>query len=92
MSKILKVKARQVFDSRGNPTVEAEVQVNNNYNGVSISPSGASKGKKEALEKRDNDENIFLGKSINENIFIINSKIKDTLVGVNIEDQVSIDK
>ena len=72
-----------VFDSRGYPTVEAEVQVDNNFYGTSISPSGASKGKKEALEKRDNDENIFLGNSINENIFIINNKIKDTLVGVN---------
>ena len=90
--KITNVIGRMVFDSRGYPTVEAEVQVNNNFYGASISPSGASKGKKEALEKRDNDENIFLGNSINENIFIINNKIKDTLVGINVEDQISIDK
>ena len=90
--KITNVVGRMVFDSRGYPAVEAEVQVNNNYNGVSISPSGASKGKKEALEKRDANENMFLGNSINENIFIINNKIRDTLVGVNIEDQALIDK
>ncbi len=90
--KITNVIGRMVFDSRGFPTVEAEVQVNNNYNGVSISPSGASKGKKEALEKRDANESIFLGKSIDENVFIINNKIKETLIGVNIEDQGLIDK
>ena len=78
--KITNVIGRMVFDSRGYPTVEAEVQVNNNFYGASISPSGASKGKKEALEKRDNDENIFLGNSINENIFIINNKIKDKIL------------
>ena len=57
--KITDVIGRMVFDSRGYPTVESEVQVDNNFYGASISPSGASKGKKEALEKRDNDENIF---------------------------------
>ena len=86
--KITNVIGRMVFDSRGYPAVEAEIQVNNNFHGISISPSGASKGKKEALEKRDNNENMFLGNSINENVFIINNKIKDTLVGVDVEDQV----
>ena len=90
--KITNVIGRMVFDSRGYPTVEAEVQVNSNFNGVSISPSGASKGKKEALEKRDANKNMFLGNSIDENVFIINNKIKDTLVGINVEDQISIDK
>ena len=53
---ITNVKGRMVFDSRGNPTVEAEVQINNNYYAKAISPSGASKGKNEAIEKRDNDK------------------------------------
>ena len=52
--KITNVVGRMVFDSRGYPTVEAEVQVDNNFYGASISPSGASKGKKEALEKYSN--------------------------------------
>ena len=85
--KITDVIGRMVFDSRGYPTVEAEVQVDNNFYGASISPSGASKGKKEALEKRDNDENLFLGNSINENVFIINNKIKivtgTTVIAIN---------
>ena len=72
--KITNVIGRMVFDSRGYPTVEAEVQVNYNFYGAAISPSGASKGKKEALEKRDNNVNIFSGNSIDENIFFINSK------------------
>ena len=74
--KITNVVGRMVFDSRGYPAVEAEVQVNNNYNGVSISPSGASKGKKEALEKRDANENMFLGNSINENYLLLIIKLK----------------
>ena len=57
--KITNVIGRMVFDSRGNPTVEAEVQVNNNFYGASISPSGASKGRKEALEKRDNFSSLL---------------------------------
>ena len=91
-NKISNIIGRMVFDSRGKPTVEAEIIVNGEVSGSSIAPSGASTGKKEALEKRDNDENIFLGNSINENLFIINNKIKETLVGINVEDQVSIDK
>ena len=92
LKKITNVIGRMVFDSRGYPTVEAEVQVNNSFYGTSISPSGASKGKKEAIEKRDNNKNLYLGNSVNENVFIINNKIKDILVGINIEDQISIDK
>ena len=89
---ITNVKGRMVFDSRGNPTVEAEVQINNNYYAKAISPSGASKGKKEALEKRDNDNNKFYGMSIDQNISIINKEIKETLIGLDIEDQIKIDR
>ena len=62
MTKITKVKSRQVFDSRGNPTVEAEVYLNNGISATAISPSGASTGTFEAHELRDQDVNNFLGK------------------------------
>ena len=78
-NKITNVKGRMVFDSRGNPAVEAEVQINNYYYAKAISPSGASKGKNEALEKRDNDNNKFNGMSIDQNISIIPKKYNDLL-------------
>ena len=64
MSKILKVIGRQVFDSRGNPTVEAEVFLNNKVKASAIVPSGASTGAFEAYELRDGNKNNFLGKSV----------------------------
>ena len=74
MSKILKVKARQVFDSRGNPTVEAEVYIKNN-SASAICPSGASTGTFEAFEKRDKKNNRYLGKSAFSAINLLNTKI-----------------
>ena len=65
MAKIKSIKGRQVFDSRGNPTVEAEVFLENNISATAISPSGASTGAFEAHELRDQDKNKFLGKSVN---------------------------
>ncbi len=64
MAKITNVKGRQVFDSRGNPTVEAEVFLDNDISATAISPSGASTGAFEAHELRDQDKNSFLGKSV----------------------------
>jgi enolase len=90
-NKITDIKGRMVFDSRGMPTVEADIFVNNQFCASAIAPSGASKGKKEALEKKDNKE-IFLGNSVNENISLINNEIKNTLIGCTIEDQTKIDK
>jgi len=74
VSKILKVKARQVFDSRGNPTVEAEVYIKNN-SASAICPSGASTGTFEAFEKRDRSNKKYLGKSVFKAIDLINKKI-----------------
>ena len=74
MSKILKVKARQVYDSRGNPTIEAEVFIKNN-SAKAICPSGASTGTYEAFEKRDKKNKRYLGKSVFSAINLINSKI-----------------
>ena len=92
VNKITNIIGRMVFDSRGNPTIEVEIEVNNNYYGNAISPSGASKGKKEAVEKRDNIKNKFFGNSIDENLLIINTKIRDILIGLNVEDQFAVDQ
>ena len=92
MSKILKVKARQVFDSRGNPTVEAEVFLDNGISASAISPSGASTGAFEAHELRDKNENKFLGKSVNLAIENINNKISSKLSGQESNNQKNIDQ
>ena len=90
MSKILKVKARQVFDSRGNPTIEVEVYVKNN-SASAISPSGASTGTYEAFEMRDFKNNSFLGKSVLKAVNLVNTKILKKLRGQNIHNQERID-
>ena len=90
MSKITKVKARQVYDSRGNPTVEAEVFINNN-SAKAICPSGASTGTYEAFEKRDKNNKKFLGKGVLGAIALVNSKISKKLKGENVHNQERID-
>ena len=90
MSKILKVKARQIFDSRGNPTVEAEVFTKKN-SASAICPSGASKGTYEAFEKRDKNNRKYLGKSVLSAVSIINKKISKKIKGYNVHDQERID-
>ena len=92
MAKIKNVKGRQVFDSRGNPTVEAEVFLDNNISATSISPSGASTGAFEAHELRDKDSDKFLGKSVNIAIENINNKISSKLIGLDPYQQEIIDK
>ena len=90
MSKIIKVKARQVFDSRGNPTVEAEVYTKSN-SASAICPSGASTGTYEAFEKRDQNNKKYLGKSVLGAINLINTKISKKIKGQNIHNQERID-
>ena len=90
MSKITKVKARQVYDSRGNPTIEAEVFVKNN-SAKAICPSGASTGTYEAFEKRDNNNKRYLGKSVLNVVKLVNYKISKKLKGQNIHNQEKID-
>ena len=90
MSKILKVKARQVFDSRGNPTIEAEVFTKKN-SALAICPSGASTGTYEAFEKRDKNNNKYLGKSVLSAVSLVNKKISKKLKGRNIHNQELID-
>ena len=90
MSKITKVKARQVFDSRGNPTIEAEVFVKN-QSAIAICPSGASTGTYEAFEKRDKNNKRYLGKSVFNAISLVNTKISKKLRGQSIHNQERID-
>jgi enolase len=90
VNKITKVKARQVFDSRGNPTIEAEVFIKNN-SASAICPSGASTGSYEAFEKRDNKNKRYLGKSVFTAINLVNTKISKKLKGCGIHDQEKID-
>jgi enolase len=92
MAKIKTVKGRQVFDSRGNPTVEAEVILDNGISASAISPSGASTGAFEAHELRDHDKNKFLGKSVNTAVENINNKISSKLKDLNPENQSNLDK
>lgn len=80
-STISNIKARQVLDSRGNPTVEAEVFLENGGYGRAIVPSGASTGSGEALELRDDDKSRYGGKGVLKAVWNVNSKIKDVLVG-----------
>ena len=90
MSKIIKVKARQVFDSRGNPTIEAEVFTKNN-SALAICPSGASTGTYEAFEKRDKNNKRYLGKSVLSAVKLVNTIISKKLKGQSVHDQVRID-
>ena len=88
-SKIENIKARQVFDSRGNPTVEVDVFSKNNFARASI-PSGASTGKYEAVELRDGGS-VLMGKGVSKVIDLIENKIKNNLIGLNVFDQEKID-
>ncbi len=90
MSKIKKVKARQIYDSRGNPTIEAEV-FSSKFSASAICPSGASTGTYEAFEKRDKKNKKYLGKSVLSAVNVINNKISNKLKGLNIHNQERID-
>jgi enolase len=85
------IKARQVLDSRGNPTVEAAVWLRNGGFGRAIVPSGASTGSGEALELRDGDKNYYRGKGVLKAVWNVNAKIRDVLVG-NIADPFTVDQ
>ena len=91
MSKITKVHARQVFDSRGNPTIEAEVILDNGIKAFSIVPSGASTGAFEAHELRDNDKDYFLGKSVYKAVSNVNTIISQKIINQDPNNQKKID-
>ena len=86
------IKAREVLDSRGNPTVEADVYLTNGVSGSAIVPSGASTGQREALELRDGDKNRYLGKGVLKAVNYINTEINDALKGMKVSQQEAIDQ
>ncbi|MEC9065523.1 MAG: phosphopyruvate hydratase [Bacteroidota bacterium] len=91
MSNIKEIKSRQIFDSRGNPTVEADVITTSGVKGTAAVPSGASTGKHEAVELRDGDQSKYLGKSVFNAVKNINDLISKELIGVSVFDQALID-
>jgi enolase len=91
MSKIVKIVGRQILDSRGNPTVEVDVYTSNGILGRAAVPSGASTGIHEAVELRDGDKSVYLGKGVLKAVNNINTVIADLLIGKSIFDQKAID-
>ena len=91
MAKIVDIKGREVLDSRGNPTVEADVLLDNGIIGSACAPSGASTGSREALELRDGDKSRYLGKGVLKAVANINGPIRDLLKGMDPSDQKALD-
>jgi len=91
MSKIVKVIGREIMDSRGNPTVEAEVYLDSGASGMCCAPSGASTGSREALELRDGDKNRYLGKGVLKAVVAVNGPLAQALIGQDASDQRTID-
>src|SRR3972149_7913635 len=92
MTNIVDIHAREILDSRGNPTVEVEVTLDGVYKGRAGVPSGASTGKFEAVELRDNDKKRYLGKGVQKAVKNVREKIAKELLGMDATDQVLIDK
>lgn len=92
MSTIQSVHARQILDSRGNPTVEVDIRTENGFLGRAAVPSGASTGKHEAVELRDDDDNVYVGKGVLKAVENVNDIIYPELIGLSVYDQNLIDK
>jgi len=92
MPVIQKVHAREILDSRGNPTVEVEITTENGFIGRAAVPSGASTGAHEACELRDGEKNRFLGKGVLKAVSHVKERIAPELVGMHVDEQVQIDK
>lgn len=92
MAKIIDIKGREVLDSRGNPTVEADVILDNGIIGSACAPSGASTGSREALELRDGDKSRYLGKGVLNAVANVNGPIRDLLLGKDPVDQKGLDQ
>jgi enolase len=92
MTSIIDIKAREVLDSRGNPTVEADVTLASGAIGTAIAPSGASTGSREALELRDLDKSRYLGKGVQKAVFNINTRIREALLGRDATQQAELDQ
>ncbi|MGB5493359.1 MAG: phosphopyruvate hydratase, partial [Sedimenticolaceae bacterium] len=92
MSEIIDIRAREILDSRGNPTVEADVLTADGAIGRAVAPSGASTGSREALELRDGDPKRFLGKGVLTAVGNVNGEIRTALLGQEVKGQEAIDR
>ena len=92
MSTIIDIHAREILDSRGNPTVEVDVILEDGTMGRAAVPSGASTGAYEAVEKRDGDKSRYMGKGVLEAVAAVNGEIAEALVGIDATEQVEIDE
>ncbi len=92
MSEIIGVQARQILDSRGNPTVEVDIYLEDGLLGRASVPSGASTGSREAIELRDGDPKVYMGKGVQKAVKNVNTKIAPELVGIEVTEQALIDK
>ena len=88
MSSISQVKARQILDSRGNPTLEVDVMLESGAMGRAAVPSGASTGSREAVELRDGNTKVFMGKGVQKAVKNVNSKIAAEIIGIEVTEQV----
>ncbi len=91
MSQIVDIRAREILDSRGNPTIEADVILESGVVGRACAPSGASTGSREALELRDGDKARYLGKGVQTAVNNVNTLIRDALLGKSVFEQKDID-
>lgn len=92
MGQIVSVHAREILDSRGNPTIEVDVQTASGYQGRAAVPSGASTGENEALELRDDDKSRYLGKGVLKAVQNVNNVISEEIIGMDVTDQAGIDR
>ena len=92
MTTIIDITAREILDSRGNPTVEVDVVLEDGSMGRAAVPSGASTGAHEAVELRDGDKSRYLGKGVTKAVAAVNGEIFDALAGMEAEDQIAIDR
>src|SRR5204862_136356 len=92
MTAILDIHARQILDSRGNPTVEVDVLLEDGSFGRAAVPSGASTGAHEAVEKRDGDKSRWMGKGVEAAVEAVNDEITDAILGMDAEDQADLDR
>ncbi|HMQ98873.1 MAG TPA: phosphopyruvate hydratase, partial [Ignavibacteria bacterium] len=91
MPKITQIKAREILDSRGNPTVEVDVILNDGTLGRAAVPSGASTGQKEAVELRDGDKKRYMGKGVQKAVANVNDIISNSLLDLDPTDQLKLD-
>ncbi|OUR85763.1 phosphopyruvate hydratase [Cycloclasticus sp. 44_32_T64] len=92
MAQIVDIKAREILDSRGNPTLQADVTLASGVIGSAMVPSGASTGEREAIELRDGDKSRYGGKGVLKAVGHVNGELKDALIGMDASDQEAIDK